>query len=87
MRVLRIIMRLKTFSREYDDAIGDSFAGFDFSQEPSNYCSDDKICNEVNECKDSKKKVEKFNKTLINPQGNEHIDSFFKQFYVQSGTL
>ena len=49
-------MRLKTFSREYDDAIGDSFAGFDFSQEPSNYCSDDKICNEVNECKDSKKK-------------------------------
>ena len=33
-------------SREYDDAIGDSFAGFDFSQEPSNY-SDDEICNEV----------------------------------------
>ena len=34
-----------------------------------------------------KKKVEKFNKTLINPQGNENVDSFFKQFYVQSGTL
>ena len=27
-------------SRDYDDGIGDSLAGFDFSQEPSNYCSD-----------------------------------------------
>ena len=27
-------------SREYDDTIGDSFAGFEFSQEPNNYCSD-----------------------------------------------
>ena len=44
-------------SREYDDAIGDSFAGFDLSEEPSNYCSDDKIFNEVNECKDSKKRL------------------------------
>ena len=33
-------------SREYD-AIGDSFVGFEFSQEPSNYCSDDEICNEI----------------------------------------
>ena len=32
-------------SREYDDATGDSFAGFDFLQKPSNYCSDDEICN------------------------------------------
>ena len=44
-------------SREYDDAIGDSFAGFDFSREPSNYCSDDKICNEVTEFKYSKKRL------------------------------
>ena len=42
-------------SREYDNAIGDSFVGLDFSQEPSNYCSDDEICNEVTEFKDSKK--------------------------------
>ena len=43
--------------KEYDDAIGDSFAGFDFSQEPSNYYSDDEICNEVTEFKDSKKRL------------------------------
>ena len=30
--------------------------------------------------KDSKKKVEEFNKTLINPQGDENVDSFF--FYA-----
>ena len=63
--------------KEYDDAIGDSFAGFDFSQEPSNYYSDDEICNEVTDFKDSKKQVEEFNKTLINPQGDENVDSFF----------
>ena len=45
----------ENISREYDDAIGDSFAGFDFSQEPSNYYSDDEICNEVTDFKDSKK--------------------------------
>ena len=43
-------------SREHDDAIGDSFAGFDFSQEPNNYCSYDEICNEVTEFKEAKKK-------------------------------
>ena len=47
----------ENISREYDDAIGDSFAGFDLSQEPSNYCSDDEICNEVTEFKDSKKRL------------------------------
>ena len=64
-------------SREYDDIIGDSFAGFDFSQEPCNCCSDDEICSEVTEFKDSKKEVEEFSKTLINPQGDENIDSYF----------
>ena len=77
----------KNVSRGYDDAIGNSFAGFDFSQKPSNYCFDNEICNEVTEFKDSKKKVEEFNKTLINPQGDKNIDSFFMQFYMQSGTL
>ena len=47
----------ENISREYDDAIEDSFAGFDFSQEPSNYFSDDEICNEVAEFKDSKKRL------------------------------
>ena len=74
-------------SREQDDVIGDSFVGFDFSQESSNYCSDGEICNEGTEFKDSKQKVEEFNKTLINPQGDENVDSFFMQFYMQSGTL
>ena len=64
-------------SREYDDVIADSFAGFDFSQEPSNYCSDDEICNEVTELKVSKKKVEELNKTLLNPEGDKNVDSFF----------
>ena len=64
-------------STEYDDAIGDSFTGFDFSQEPSSYCSDGEICNKVSEFKDSKKMVEKFNKTLIKSQGDENVDSFF----------
>ena len=31
----------------------------------------------MTELKDSKKKVEEFNKTLINPQGDENVDSFF----------
>ena len=64
-------------SREYDVAIGDFFVGFDFSQEPSDYCSDNEICNEVIEFKDSKKKVKEFDKTLINPQGDENVDSLF----------
>ena len=55
-RVLKVILRLKTFL-ESDDATGDSFAGFYFSQEPSNYCYDDEICNEVTEFKDSKKRL------------------------------
>ena len=44
-------------SKDYDDVIADSFAGFDFSQEPSNYSSDDEICNEVTELKVSKKRL------------------------------
>ena len=74
-------------STEYDDAIGDSFTGFDFSQEPSSYCSDGEICNKVSEFKDSKKMVEKFNKTLINFKEMKMLIRFFMQFYMQSGTL
>ena len=50
-------MTLNLLIIESDDATGDSFAGFYFSQEPSNYCSDDEICNEVTELKDSKKRL------------------------------
>ena len=47
----------ESVSGQYDDGIGNSFAGFDFSQEPSSYCSDDDICNEVTEFKGSKKRL------------------------------
>ena len=68
-------------SREYDDAIGDSFADFDFSQGPNSYCSDDDICDEmIDEFKDSKKKVDEFKKTLIKPQGNEISILFLLKF-------
>ena len=39
----------------------------------------------IGEFKESKKKVGKFKKTLINPQRNENVDSFFIQYYMQSG--
>ena len=55
MPVLKNYYAFENVSRDYDDAIGDSFVGFDFSQEPNNYCSDDEICNEVTDFKDSKK--------------------------------
>ena len=49
---------LENVSTEYDDAIGDSFPGFDFSQESNNYCCDDNICDEViDEFKDFKKRL------------------------------
>ena len=41
----------------------------------------------MTELKVSKKKVEEFNKTLLNPEGDKNADSFFMQFYMQSGTL
>ena len=43
-------------SRDYDDAINNSLSGFDFSQEATNYCSDNEIEEAVvDNFKDSKK--------------------------------
>ena len=44
-------------SRDYNDAINDSLCGFDFSQEATNYYSDNQIEEEIlDSFKDSKKK-------------------------------
>ena len=65
-------------SRDYDDAINDSLSCFDFSQEATNYCSDNEFEEAVvGNFKDSKKKVDEFKKTLVNPHGNDNSDSFF----------
>ena len=45
-------------SRDYNDAINDSLSGFDFSQEATNYYSDNEIEEEVADSfKDSTKKL------------------------------
>ena len=65
-------------SREYDDAIQDSFSGFDYNQEANNYCNDDdELFDEIDEFMDFKSRVEKFKKTLISPQGLNNENSFF----------
>ena len=72
-------------SRDYNDAINDSLSGFDFSQEATNYYSDNNEIEEelVDNFKDSKKKVDEFKKTLVNPHGDDNSHSFFLQFYMQ----
>ena len=58
--------------------------GFDFSQEATNYYSDNEIEEEVvDSFKDSTKKVDEFKKTLVNPHGDDNSDSFFFEFYMQ----
>ena len=65
-------------SRDYNDAINDSLSGFDFSQEVTNYYSDNEIEEEVvDDFKDSKKKVDEFKETLVNPHGHDNSDFFF----------
>ena len=65
-------------SRDYTEAVEDSFSDFDFEQEPNNYCNENEIHDlEVDNFKDYKSKIEKFTKTLLNPQGLNNKDSFF----------
>ena len=53
-------------SRNYADAIQDSFSDFDFDQEANNYCDDDDLQNfEIDELKDYKSRVDKFAKTYL----------------------
>ena len=65
-------------SRDYTEAVEDSFSDFDFEQEPNNYCNENEIHDlEVDNFKDYKSKIEKFAKTLPNTQGLNNKDSFF----------
>ena len=63
-------------SRDYDDTINDSLPGFDFSQEATNYCSDNEIEEVVvDNFKDSKKNVDLFKKALVSPYRDDNPDS------------
>ena len=65
-------------SRDYIEAVEDSFSDFDFDQELNNYCNENEICNlEIDNFKDYESKIENFVKTLINTQGLNNDDSFF----------
>ena len=70
-------------SRDYTEALEDSFSDLDFEQEPNNYCNENEIHDlEVDNFKDYKLKIEKFTKTLLNPQSLNNKDFFFIQFYL-----
>ena len=65
-------------SRDYTDAVQDSFSDFDYDQEANNYYAEDDLHDfEIDEFKDYKSRVDKFAKTLLNPQGLNNKDSFF----------
>ena len=65
-------------SRGYTEAVEDSFSDFDFEQEPNNYFTENEIHDlKVDNFKDYKSKIEKFTKTLLNPQGLNNKDFFY----------
>ena len=69
---------LTNVERSYDDAIQDSIASFDFSQEASNYNDDDYDENEkIDIFKDFQSRITKFKKTLMCPQELQNENSFF----------
>ena len=70
-------------STDYDNAINDSLSDFDFSQEATNYRSDNEIEEVVvDNFKDSEKKIDKFKKSLVNPHWDNNSDSFFFLFAI-----
>ena len=65
-------------SRDYSEAVEDSFSDFDYDQEPNNYCNENEVCDlPIDEFKTSKKKIDDCKSTLVNPQGANNPDSFF----------
>ena len=65
-------------SKDYTEAVQDSFSYFDYDQEANNYCVEDDLHDiKIDEVKDYKSRVDKFAKTLLNPQGLNNKDSFF----------
>ena len=68
-------------SRDYTEGVEESFSDFDFEQEPNNYCNENEIHDlEIDNFKDYKSKIEKFTKTLLNPQGLNNKDFFLFNF-------
>ena len=48
----------ESVSRNYTDAVEDSFSDFDFDQEPNNYCNENEVSDlSIDEFKDYKKKL------------------------------
>ena len=48
-------------SKDYTQAVEDSFSDFDYDQEPNNYCNENEIDNlEIDDFKNYKLKIEKF---------------------------
>ena len=65
-------------SKDFTEAVQDSFSDFDYDQEANNYCVEDDLHDiKIDEFKDYKSRVDKFAKTLLNPQGLNNKDSFF----------
>ena len=65
-------------TRNYNEAINDALSDFDYEQEPNNYCNDDDENDlPIDEFENYKDKIDSFKKTLINPQGENNLDSFF----------
>ena len=66
-------------NRSVEDAMQDSFIGFDYSQESNNYCPHDYNPSKemIDEFKNSAKKIEDFKRTLLILQSFENIDSFY----------
>ena len=65
-------------TRHYNDSINDALSDFDYEQELNNYCNDDDETElPINEFENYKEKIESFKKTLVNPQGENNLDSFF----------
>ena len=69
---------LTNIERTYDDAIQDSLAGFDFSQDASNYNDDYDDENEkIDDFNDFQSRITKFKKTLLCPHELQNENSFF----------
>ena len=52
-------------SRDYTEAVEESFSDFDFEQEPNNYCNENEIHDlEIDNFKDYKSKIEKIYKNF-----------------------
>ena len=65
-------------TRNYTEAVEDSFSDFGFDQEPNNYCNENEVHDlPIDDFKDYKKKIDSFTETLINPQGLNNKDSFY----------